>query len=70
MTRIESHSERYAGERCTLNGQDAIIGGRLCDFARVSTLPPKNRKGYTPMQGEWAWDTVHRIMENGGAFKL
>ena len=48
----------------TLDGRPAVVQGFRMNFAQVrTTMPPY-------ISGEWAWDTVERIISNGGAFKL
>lgn len=54
---------RWTGKSCKLNGQPAIIGGRLLAFATVRTLDGR-------MIGQWSWLTVERIMNNGGEFRI
>lgn len=48
--------------RITLNGQPGTIRGAQCDFAVVSD---NNGRSF-----EWAWETVDRIVKNGGEFKV
>jgi len=46
----------------TLDGEPAVINGRLLEFAVVSTLSGSKRF-------EWAWATVEKILKEGGSFK-
>jgi len=55
-------ANKYAGKRCTLNGQAATVTGRLNRFAKVVRLQD------TELGTEWSWETVERIMEKGGKF--
>jgi hypothetical protein len=57
-------TDRYAliDARVTLNGNPARISGARLDFARVTDT-------VTGLSCEWAWETVERIVANGGAFK-
>lgn len=59
------NSERIAlcSTKVTLNGKPAIITGYRTQFATVRTLDGT-------MRGEWAWETVKHIVDNGGHFKL
>ena len=50
------------GEHVTLNGQPAAIKGVLCNHATVATLPDGPAF-------QFAWETVYRVIENGGQFK-
>ena len=63
MLRIVKEPERYelASTPVTLNGQPAQIGGVKLDFAGV-------RITETGESYEWAWETVARIVANGGNF--
>ena len=54
--------KHYVGRDCTLDGKPATICGRLNDYATVAQYPQGLRV-------EYAWPTVARIMESGGAFK-
>lgn len=54
---------KLAGTACTLNGVKATISGSKNRFATVRALDGSG------MQGEWAWETVARIVGNGGAFR-
>jgi hypothetical protein len=47
----------------TLNGKAAVVSGVKLDFAKVRSLDGT-------MQGEWAWETVERVIKNGGRFQL
>jgi hypothetical protein len=49
-------------EHVTLNGEAATICGTRQPFATVKQLGGIG-------QAEWAWETVERIVANGGAFK-
>lgn len=51
-----------AATAVTLNGVKATISGTHRPFATVRALDGSG------MQGEWAWETVARIVGNGGAF--
>ena len=57
---------RWAGVSCTLrvNGKtvDAIVSGRLENYAMIRSLD-----GSCSLQ--WAWETVDRIMRDGGQFR-
>jgi hypothetical protein len=55
-------AERHRDVPCTLNGKPAKIMGWKLDFATVGTLDGT-------LAYEWAWETVDRIMSNGGNFK-
>lgn len=59
----KTSAEKYAGEICTLDGEPARIVGRLLPFAIVRTI----RDGGPAF--EYAWETVARVMENGGNFR-
>ena len=61
-TTQKTSAEKYAGEICTLDGEPARIVGRLLHFATVRTI----RDGGPAF--EYAWETVARVMENGGKF--
>jgi len=61
-TTQKTSAEKYAGEICTLDGEPARIVGRLLPFATVRTI----RDGGPAF--EYAWETVARVMENGGKF--
>lgn len=52
----------YVGRDCTLDGKPATIVGRKLDFAVVAQYPQGLRV-------EYAWPTVARVMESGGAFR-
>lgn len=58
----ELDGRRYVGAACTLDGRPATISGRRNAFATVAELDG-------PLALEWAWETVARIMDAGGAFK-
>lgn len=47
----------------TLDGFPAHVGGARHDFATIGTI-----NGPT-IRAEFAWSTVARVMDNGGAFK-
>lgn len=47
---------------CTINGRPARICGINDPFARV-----EDRE--TGLGCEFAWETVHRVLSNGGRFK-
>lgn len=53
---------RQEGVSVTLNGKRAVISGYRNDFATVSQWPEG-------LSAEWAWETVERIIDKGGAFK-
>jgi hypothetical protein len=55
-------AERYAGESAWLNGERAIVGGRLLPAAIVGSLE-------SPLRVEFSWHAVARVMENGGRFR-
>ena len=63
---MDSHTthlaETYTGAACTLDGRPARIVGRLNPFATVATLP--DGPSY-----QFAWETVARVMAQGGVFK-
>lgn len=60
---IQVASRRILTEMpCTLNGQPARIWGINQPFARVEDKA-------TGLSAEFAWDTVHRVLSNGGRFK-
>ena len=61
-TTQKTSAEKYAGEICTLDGEPARIVGRLLPFATVRTI----RDGGPSF--DYAWETVARVMENGGKF--
>jgi hypothetical protein len=46
----------------TLDGEPAMVCGYRNDFATVCQL-----RG--PLRLEWAWETVARIISNGGDFR-
>lgn len=46
----------------TLNGNRARISGALLPFARVTDTT-------TRLSAEWAWETVARVVANGGRFE-
>jgi hypothetical protein len=50
-------------ERVTLDGRPATISGYSQPFAMVRSLDGKSG-------AEWSWETVARIVANGGAFRL
>jgi hypothetical protein len=58
----ERKRELVNSKNVTLNGRPATISGLLCDFAIVSQFP-------TGLQAEFAWQTVERIINNGGNFR-
>lgn len=49
-------------KKVTLNGNPAVISGANNDFATVTDMT-------THLSAEWAWETVERIVNNGGEFK-
>lgn len=55
----------YCGASVTLNGKRATISGAQNDYATVAAFPWEGGAS-----GEWAWETVARIVANGGAFTL
>lgn len=59
---LAAAGREHVGRPCTLNGRDATISGRACDFAHVREL---EGVGHV----EYAWATVARVMEAGGAFR-
>lgn len=59
---ITDMANRWTGAQCYLDGQLAIIAGRLLPHAIVSTMD--NSK-----QVEFAWPTVERIMFGRMEFK-
>jgi hypothetical protein len=61
-TAIKSLADKWAGSDCMLDGKPASICGRLLDFAIIRQYP--NGGDY-----QWAWETVDRIMSNGGNFR-
>lgn len=48
---------------CTLDGRPATISGFALQFGMVRSLDGK-------MSGEWNWQAIVTIMENGGEFTL
>ena len=54
--------ERLCALPCTLNGRPARVWGIKEPFARVEDKE-------TGLSCEFAWETVHRVMSNGGRFK-
>lgn len=48
---------------CTLDGRPASVAGFALPFGVVRSLDGK-------MSGEWAWETIVRIMERDGKFTL
>lgn len=63
MQTLQDVKNRWTGAACTLNGEPAIISGRLHVFAVIRTLDGR-------MVGHWSWLAVERIMQNGGDFTL
>lgn len=59
--RIE-HRRDLCAQPVTLNGKRAVIGGIRNRFATVAQLPDGERV-------EYAWETVERIVKDGGNFK-
>lgn len=59
-----TEKQRYelADTPVTLNGEPAQIAGVKLPFARVRNLE-------TGVSREWAWETVARIVANGGDFR-
>lgn len=57
----QSLADQWAGERCTLNGKQAAIGGRLNKFATITTLD-------TSESAEYNWYAVALTMEGDGNF--
>ena len=55
-------ADKYTGQRCQLDGQEARIVGRLNDFATIATLDG------TDIHGEWSWEAVDRIMSTTKEF--
>lgn len=55
-------ADRWAGEKCYLNGAPATVRGRLLPFAKIT--PQDERLAAV----EYSWHTVQRIMERGGFF--
>ena len=55
-------ADQYTAQDCTLDGQPAIISGRLCDCAYICLLGSMGRVAFS-------WYTVDRIMQAGGHFK-
>lgn len=55
--------DRYAltAAKVTLNGQPAKVTGALNDYAKVTQIE-------SGLSCEWAWETVARIVANGGRF--
>lgn len=49
--------------RVTLDGAPAAIMGARNAFATVRTLDGRT-------SAEWSWETVRRIVDNGGAFRF
>ena len=58
MTKREI-ADAYAGKDCTLDGEPARIVGRCLPFARVRS---------DTQDVEFAWETIRRVMEEGGRF--
>jgi len=48
----------------TLNDKPAQVVGFRCPFAVVRELDPMASNGH-----EWVWETVERVLANGGNFK-
>ena len=59
-----TEKQRYelADTPVTLNGEPAQIAGVKLPFAHVRNLE-------TGLSREWAWETVARIVANGGDFR-
>lgn len=58
----ERKRELVQTENVTLNGEPAKIAGYKLDFANVRQLDG-------PIVAEFAWQTVERIVNNGGNFR-
>lgn len=59
---LEERRELVDTKGVTLNGKPAVITGAGLDFAVVIDMK-------TGLGAEWAWETVRRIVDKGGAFK-
>lgn len=59
---LKDIATKRAGEVCTLDGKPARILGRLKNFAIVAQIP-------SGIKATWCWDTVEKIMQEGGNFK-
>ena len=58
----EELAQTWAGSICTLDGKDAIVQGRLNDFATVRQVKGK-------AEADFSWFTVDRVMVfSKGAF--
>lgn len=56
-------ADKYTGEDVTLDGQPAVVLGRLLPFGHV-------RNPRTGQSAEYAWETIQHVIETkGGAFK-
>lgn len=58
----QQEKEALIDAPCTLDGEPALVCGRLMQFATIAAL---NGHGYV----EFAWNTVARILSNGGDFQ-
>lgn len=54
--------ERSRTLEITLDGEPAVIGGRLLKFGFVGTLNGSKRF-------EWSWAAIERVLNSGGQFK-
>lgn len=59
--RKENLIDRSKAMKITLDGKPATIGGRLLNFAIVGTVDGSQKY-------EWAWETVQKILNDGGKF--
>lgn len=62
-------ADRWAGARCTLDGEPARVQGRCLPLARIAPMPSDIFPGIDADSVEFDWPTVERIMQSGGAFQ-
>lgn len=55
-------ADKWAGERCYLNGAPAKVCGRLNRFATIAALD-------SDASAEFAWHTVNAVMNRGRFFE-
>ena len=59
----KSIAEKFSGEYCKLDGQVAIVCGRLNNWATISSIDEPSKSV------EFSWPAVRVVMANGGNFK-
>ncbi|MGG6267051.1 hypothetical protein ACQ4M3_12860 [Leptolyngbya sp. AN03gr2] len=62
QTKIDQIFDRAATLNVTLNHKPAVLAGRLLPFGWVCALDGSEKY-------EWSWDTIGRIVNQGGNFR-